>query len=141
MPTANWQGISFLSYAEKSSLPLFLKTGSQECYQSPAGELKEQQKLTLGWVFLCFAFLTLILLPGCSLPFGCFFLLLLFPFPHLPISPGLIEDRAKAPVHPPCAPLWTRGDVRMLRGQMYEKQGIIELQISIVFRILALLHM
>ena len=31
--------------------------------------------------------------------------------------------------------------VRMLRGQMYEKWGIIELQIVIVFRILALPHM
>lgn len=31
--------------------------------------------------------------------------------------------------------------VRMLRGRMYEKQGIIELQISVVFGMLALAHM
>ena len=163
MPTANWQGIPFLC---KEILPhLFL---FEDWFSRMPSELpKRTQRATEinTWLSsLCFTFLTLTLLSGCSLPFGCFFRPLLFPFPFLPISPGLSEDRAKSPAPPPLllcglegvtllpvpkqgeisvVSVWTSilQHVRMLGGQMYAKWGTIELQIFIVFRILALPHM
>lgn len=100
MPTANWQGIPFLC---KEILPhLFL---FEDWFSRMPSELpKRTQRATEinTWLSsLCFTFLTLTLLSGCSLPFGCFFRPLLFPFPFLPISPGLSEDRAKSPAPPP----------------------------------------